>query len=183
MSEQADSHVVHDGWCVVQMVRDDGDRVEAELINSAQAAASCKSGSHKGRTIPLRVLNLLDVGDVRKTMMATLILTDDRYPTITIVGVGVYNESRSSKMRFKVITEILLKKMQVLRYDSVSMGDYGTLQDRRAFIFRVKQFLNIFRVKQFLKMKAPCSIETSGESCPKRQRHISVSIKNFTLQK
>jgi len=83
--------------------------------------------------------------------MATFILTDDHYPTIIIDGVGVYNELRSSKTRFKVITEVLLKKMQVLRYDSMSISDYGTLQDRRVFIFRVKQFL---------KMKAPCSFET-----------------------
>jgi len=106
--------------------------------------------------------------------MATFILTDYHFPTIILDGVGVYNELRSSKTRFKVITEVLLKKMQVLRYDSVSMGDYGTLQDRRAFIFRFKQFL---------KMKAPCSFETSGISCRKRKHYFSVAIKSFTLQK
>lgn len=56
--------------------------------------------------------------------MANFILTDDHYPTIIIDGVGVNIELRYSKTRFKVITEVLLKKMQVLRYDSVSMGEY-----------------------------------------------------------
>jgi hypothetical protein len=54
--------------------------------------------------------------------MANFILTDDHYPTIIIDGVGVYIELRYSKKRFKVITEVLLKKMQVLRCDSASMG-------------------------------------------------------------
>jgi hypothetical protein len=49
----------------------------------------------------------------------------------------------------------------------------GTFQDRSAFIFRVKQFL---------KMKALRSFETSGISCPKKQRYISEAIKNFTLK-
>ena len=106
--------------------------------------------------------------------MATFILTDDHYPTTIIEGVGVYNELRYSKTRFKVITEVLLKKMQVLRRDPVSMGDYGTLQDCSAIIFRVKQFL---------RMKALSSFETSGMSCPNKQRHISIVIKNFTLKK
>jgi len=56
--------------------------------------------------------------------MANFILTNDHYPTIIINSVGVYNELRYNKTRFKVITEVLLKKMQVLRCDPVSMGEY-----------------------------------------------------------
>jgi hypothetical protein len=48
------------------MLRGDGKGVKTKLINSAQAAAWCKPGSHNGSTIPLRILNLLDVGDVRE---------------------------------------------------------------------------------------------------------------------
>jgi hypothetical protein len=56
--------------------------------------------------------------------MANFVLIDDHYLTITIDGVDVYSEFICSKTRFKVITEVLLKKMQVLRCDFVSMGEY-----------------------------------------------------------
>jgi hypothetical protein len=56
--------------------------------------------------------------------MATFILTDDHFPTIIIDGVGVYIELRYSNTRFKVITEVLLKKIRVLICESVSMGEY-----------------------------------------------------------
>jgi hypothetical protein len=56
--------------------------------------------------------------------MANFILTDYHYPTINIDGVGVYNELICSKARFKVIPEVLLKKMQALRCDSFSVGEY-----------------------------------------------------------
>jgi hypothetical protein len=45
------------------MLKEHGDRVKAELTNSAQEATWCKAGSHKWNTITLRVLNLLDVED------------------------------------------------------------------------------------------------------------------------
>jgi hypothetical protein len=56
--------------------------------------------------------------------MASFIFTDDHYPTIIIDGVGVYNELICSKTIFKVISEVLLKNMKVLRCDSVSVGEY-----------------------------------------------------------
>ena len=110
--------------------------------------------------------------------MANFILTDDHYPTIIIDGVGVNIELRYSKTRFKVITEVLLKKMQVLRYDSVSMGEYFRHFAGSQCLHLQGQAISEEEGAAFLE----CLAQRNNVTSQKQKSFISEAIKNFTLK-